>query len=87
MSKEKKNVDDYKGMRVTQNSDKAEFIQEYRNWKKTCMGISNSDMMVSNRIPTLYDFLVNHITSTNVRDNSRNRGFTDEGANKKYILL
>ena len=87
MSKEKKNVDDYKGMRVTQNSDKAEFIKEYRNWKKTCMGISNSDMMVSSRIPTLYDFLVNHITSTNVRDNSRNKGFTDEGANKKYIAF
>ena len=85
MVTEKKTTESYAGMSVNQKSDKATFVKNYLNWKKTCTDIKSSDMMVEG-IPTLYDFLVNHITSDSIRGKSRNQGHTKSGANK-YITI
>ncbi len=77
----KKKTIDYKGMEINQNLDKYDFVNEYAKWKKACLGISGSKMRVKN-IPTLFDFLKNHLTGTYVRDDSRNRaaGAIGQGA-------
>tara|TARA_R100001510_G_scaffold55855_1_gene60404 strand:+ start:1124 stop:2575 length:1452 start_codon:yes stop_codon:yes gene_type:complete len=82
----KKNQKDWKGMKITQNTSKSEFIQDYLAWKRACTGIKSGKMMVQG-IPTLYDFLVEHVTSTSMRTNSRNRGHVNSGANKYIKLL
>lgn len=51
----KKNQKDWKGMKITQNTSKSEFIQDYLAWKRACTGIKSGKMMVQG-IPTLYDF-------------------------------
>ena len=86
MSTKKKNTKNWKGMKVTQNTSKSEFIQEYLAWKRECTSIKSGKMMVQG-IPTLYDFFVEHITSTSIRARSRNRGHTDKGANKYIKVL
>ncbi len=77
----KKKTIDYKGMGINQNLDKYDFVNEYAKWKKTCLGISGGKMRVKN-IPTLFDFLKNHLTGTYVREKSRNRraGAIGQGA-------
>ena len=82
----KKNQKDWKGMKITQNTSKSEFIQDYLAWKRACTGIKSGKMMVQG-IPTLYDFLVEHVTSTSMRTGSRNRGHVNSGANKYIKLL
>jgi len=77
----KKKTIDYKGMEINQNLDKYDFVNEYAKWKQTCLNTSGSKMKVKN-VPTLFDFLKNHLTGTYVREKSRNRraGAIGQGA-------
>jgi hypothetical protein len=68
------------GNEFIQQFDDIQFVMDYKEWKGNCEKISGSDMGVDEtNIPTLYDFLENHIFN-NVREGSKNAG-ADDGSN------
>lgn len=80
VKKTKKNEVIIDGNKFSQNFDDIQFVQDYKEWKSNCEGVSGSSMGVDEtNIPTLFDFLENHIFN-NVREGSKNAG-KDDGSN------
>ena len=68
-----KTTSNFNGTPLAQAMKDNKFVQEFQQWEANCRSISGADLKVKN-IPTLYDMLNEHITSDNVRENSRNKG-------------
>ncbi len=80
VKKTKKNEIVVDGNKFIQKFNDIQFVMDYKEWKSHCEGISGSEMGVDDtNIPTLYDFLENHIFN-NVREGSKNAG-ADDGSN------
>jgi hypothetical protein len=78
----KKNEVTINGITFEQNFDDLSLIKNYITWKTNVEGISGDSIGVNEEnIPTLWDFLDNHIFG-NIRDESVNQGFDGNGATK-----
>ena len=69
------NVD---GNTFTQDFENLKFIQDYSKWKDNCQSVSGTDIGVLN-IPTLWDFLVQHLIAEVIREESVNAGLDKVG--------
>ena len=84
VKKTKKNEIIIDGNTYTQEFSNLDFVKDYETWEDTCKGVSGDAMFVEN-VPTLYDFLENHIFD-NVRDGSVNAG-KDDGSIGSIAIL
>ena len=69
------NVD---GNTFTQDFENLKFIQDYSKWKDNCQSVSGTSIGVKN-IPTLWDFLVQHLIDDVIREDSTNKGLDKVG--------
>jgi len=73
------------GNTFNQTIQGSEFIDDFKEWKKHCLSIDDSRLMLKNST-TLYDFLFNHVFN-NIRVGSKNADRNGEGAREALEVI